>query len=73
MRTNASRYPDKREGQKSAKARLVALLYACRPHMLLAFTPESLAATHNVPIKECEYALILAKQKRAGELSWERQ
>lgn len=71
MRGNASRYADKRETQANARARLTTLLYACRPHMLSTFTPDQLAATHNVPVKECEYALIVARQKRATEIQTE--
>lgn len=67
MRGNASRYADKKETQANARARLSRMLYTCRPHMLATFTPDQLAATHNVPVKECEYALIVARQKRAGE------
>lgn len=71
MRGNARKYPDKKEGQANARARLTQLLYACRPHMLATFTPDHLAATHNVPVKECEYALTIARQKRAAEIQTE--
>jgi hypothetical protein len=69
MRGNASRYPDKRESAANAKARLIQMLYCCRPSALAGYTPDGLAATHRVPVKDCEYLLIVARQKRAGELA----
>lgn len=66
-RFNASRRPDKQESAASARARLQAMLYNCRPNMLATYTPESLAATHRVPVKDCEYLLTIARQKRAAE------
>lgn len=67
MRGNASKFPDKRESQRSAKARMVAMLYGCRPAALDRFTVDGLAATHSVPVREVEYELTIARQKRAGE------
>ena len=72
MRGNASKYPSKQETRVSAKGRLVRILYGCTINALDAFTPEHLAATHNVPLRECEYMLIVAKQKRAGERTFVR-
>lgn len=69
MRGNASRYPDKQESAASARIRLQTMLYNCRPHMLATYTADTLAATHRVPVKDCEYLLTIARQKRAGELT----
>lgn len=69
MRGNASRFADKRESAASAKARLQTMLYACTPVALAGYTADSLAATHRVPVKECEYHLTIARQKRAAELA----
>lgn len=69
MRGNASRYADKRLTVDQAKSQLIAMLYNCRPNMLATYTADSLAATHRVPVKDCEYLLTIARQKRAGEIS----
>lgn len=70
MRGNASRYGTNPETVAEARARLVQLLYCCRPHMLDVHTVDSLARTHSkVPLREIEYQLTIARQKRAGELT----
>lgn len=44
------------------------LLYQCRPHMLDAYTVDSLLRTHSkLKAKEVEYLLTIARQNRAGE------
>lgn len=58
------RYPDKRESVESATVRLKTLLAGCTDLALAAFTVEHLAATHNVPVKVCEYELLMARQRR---------
>lgn len=57
--------PD-RIGVADARAQLARLLAGCTDAALDGFTAEHLAATHRVPVKECEYALTIARQGRAG-------
>lgn len=50
------------------KTQLISLLYSCRPHMLDRFTAEELHRTHSkMSLREVEYALRIARQKRSGE------
>jgi len=57
------------------KARLMTLLYSCRPHMLATFTPEQLARTHRLSgnqtanVRLIEYELTIARQNRATEIN----
>lgn len=60
------RYPDKRETVESATVRLKTLLAGCTDIALSGFTVEHLAATHNVPVKMCEYELTMARQRRSA-------
>jgi len=66
MRANASRYPDKRMTQAQAKTQLMLLLENCTDSALAGFTPDRLAATHNVDRKDAEYALIIQRQRRTA-------
>jgi hypothetical protein len=49
-----------------ARVQLRLLLTGCSDVALGAMTAESLASTHRVPIKECEYELTIARQRRAA-------
>ncbi len=50
------------------KTQLISLLYSCRPHMLDRYTAEELHRTHSkMSLREVEYELTIARQKRAGE------
>ena len=69
MRGNASRYPNRNVSRDVAKSQLLDKLNNCRPHMLATYTAEELARWHNVPVKDCEYHLTIARQKRAAEIS----
>lgn len=55
--------------QVQAKAQLVQLLYSCRIERLQALSAEELVRTHRVPARVAEYELLVARQKRAGELA----
>ncbi len=50
--------------QKAARAQLKTLLAMARS--LDSFTPEQLARTHKLPLKECTYELTIARQNRAA-------
>lgn len=63
------RYPDKRESVESATVRLKTLLAGCTDFALAAFTVEHLAATHNVPLRNVEYELTMARQRRSAAFS----
>lgn len=67
MRGNASRFPDKRESQASAEARLQLFLANVRPHLRDAITVETILATHAVSHKVAQYRLALAQQRWAAE------
>jgi uncharacterized lipoprotein YbaY len=49
-----------------AQAQLAMLLASCTDTALAGMTPESLAASHGVPVKEAEYGLTIARQRRAS-------
>jgi hypothetical protein len=49
------------------RARLATRLANTPPHMRGSLTPEGLAATTGVPVRECEYRLNLAQQRWANE------
>lgn len=68
-RGNASPYPNRKVSGAVAKAQLLEKLSNCRPHMLATYTAEELARWHNVPVKECEYHLTIARQRRADEIA----
>jgi Ca2+/H+ antiporter len=53
-----------RISQQAARTQLTQLLVGCTDAALAGFTAEHLAATHRVPLKECEYALTIARQRR---------
>lgn len=59
-----SKFPDKRESAQSAKNRLAQLLVGCSDAALATFTPDHLAATHRVPVRECEYLLTMQRSHR---------
>ncbi len=58
------RYPDAQESVARATARLTMLLCSASDERLAGMTAEGLAATHRVPLKECEYMLLMARQRR---------
>lgn len=47
-------------------ARLAMLLAGCTDAALAAMTPDGLASTHRVPVQHAEYALTIARQRRAA-------
>jgi hypothetical protein len=49
-----------------AQAQLAMLLASCTDAALAGMTPEGLAASHGVPVKDAEYALTIARQRRAS-------
>lgn len=53
-------------GVAEAKAQLAMLLCGCTDERLASFTPEYLAGNHRVPVRECEYALMIERQRRAA-------
>ena len=60
--------PDRQITQVEAKAQLARLLYGCRPEKLAEYTVDGLARMYRVAPREIEYALTIARQKRAGEM-----
>jgi hypothetical protein len=60
----ASVRPDTQESVAAARSRLALLLAGCTDAALANMTAEGLAATHRVPAREAEYALIIARQRR---------
>jgi hypothetical protein len=62
----AVRPKEDRESVASARARLAQLLAMCTDPALEAMTARGLAGTHRVPLKECEYALTIERQRRAA-------
>lgn len=50
------------------QAQLTTFLYSCRPHMLPAFSVDQLMARHGTDRKFTQYTLMVAQQKRAGEV-----
>lgn len=64
----ASRWASPQMTAAQHRTQLTSLLYSCRPHMLDRYTAEDLHRTHSkMPLREVEYLLIVARQKRAGE------
>ena len=59
------RNPDKSITQAQARVALKMMLVNARS--IDAFTPESLARMYRVPLKECEYELTIARQKREAQ------
>jgi hypothetical protein len=59
--------PQKRT-QADKRTTMIQFLYGCRPVVLKTVTVDDLVNRHGVPRKDAEYELIVAKQKRAGEL-----
>jgi len=54
---------------KEGAGQLVAFLYRCTPSMLAGATPADLVNRHRgVTLKQAEYELTIARQRRAGEL-----
>jgi hypothetical protein len=51
---------------EQARVHLRLLLTGCSDVALAAMTPEYLAQTHRVPLRECEYELTIARQRRAA-------
>ena len=52
-----------------SRTQMRLFLYGCRPFVLNAITPEKLKGTYRgVTLKEAEYELLIARQKRADEL-----
>lgn len=65
---NAGRWAAPQMTAAQHKTQLISLLYSCRPHMLDRFTAEDLHRTHSkMALREVEYELTIARQKRAGE------
>ena len=65
---NAGRWAAPQMTAAQHKTQLISLLYSCRPHMLDRYTAEELHRTHSkMALREVEYLLIVARQKRAGE------
>lgn len=65
----ASRFAAPQMTAAQHKTQLISLLYSCRPHMLDRYTAEELHRTHSkMSLREVEYALTIARQKRAGEV-----
>jgi hypothetical protein len=50
----------------AAHAQLVMLLASCTDAALAGMTPAGLAASHGVPVKDAEYRLTIARQRRAS-------
>ena len=48
----------------AARTQLALLLAGCTDERLAVMTPESLATSHRVPLKDCEYALTIERQRR---------
>jgi len=46
---------------------MTAFLYGCRPERLAALTVADLVGTFRVDARAAEYALVIARQRRAGE------
>jgi hypothetical protein len=61
-----ARHPDKQESVAAARSRLTLLLAGCTDVALAAMTAAGLAATHRVPVKDAEYSLAMARQRRAA-------
>jgi hypothetical protein len=57
---------DDRESAAAARGRLVLLLAGATNEALARMTAEGLASTHRVPAKDCEYALIIERNRRAA-------
>lgn len=56
------KYPDKQISVKAALAQLKTMLASART--LDHFTPEMLARTHRVSVRQCEYELTIERQRR---------
>lgn len=56
------KYPDKQISVKAALAQLKTMLVTART--LDHFTPEMLARTHRVSVRQCEYELTVERQRR---------
>ena len=66
---SASRFAPPQMTGAQHKNQLLRLLYSCRPHMLDRYTAEELHRTHSkMSLREVEYELTIARQKRAGEV-----
>ncbi len=59
-------HPDQRQTRAQGKTQLALLLSGCTDKMLVSFKAETLATMYPVPLKEIEYALTIARQRRAG-------
>lgn len=66
MSRQISRCPDKQITRAASLAQLRMLLASCSDPALERMTAEGLAATHRVGVKEAEYELVIARQRRAA-------
>ncbi len=63
-----NRYGSPQRTAADHRQALKLMLFSCRPHMLDIYTVDSLQRTHSkLSVKEIEYELLIARQKRAGE------
>ncbi len=61
------RYPDKRETQIEAEARMVQFLLNVRPHLRQCITVDTLVASYRVPARLAECRLMAAQGRWARE------
>jgi hypothetical protein len=67
MRRGNALHRQQAESGASARSRLAVLLCGCTDAALAAMTPEGLAATHRVAVREAEYSLTIERQRRAAQ------
>jgi hypothetical protein len=60
------RHADARMTQMQARTQLVTMLASCTDAALERMTVVGLASIHNLPAREIEYELIVARQKRSA-------
>lgn len=61
-------FGQKQRTSADKQAQLTTFLYSCRPMVLKTLSVDQLMARHGTDRKFTQYSLMVASQKRAGEL-----